>query len=484
MNMLVSGSALLLACAALFAYDWITFRQSLIERLSIEAQIIGTNSISALLFSDPDSATQTLFALKASPHISSAAIYTPEGQPFAEYRRDAQSRNVMLPVIPSDQTQVQSFQGGQLGLTRLIVSEGKPAGIVYIQSDLQEINDRLVRYMGIVAAVLIVSLLAAFVISFISKQAISVPIAHLAEIARVVSREKNYSLRATASGRGELRILTDSFNGMLAQIQERDAALEKGRSEMEQRVHERTAQLAAANKELEAFSYSVSHDLGAPLRHIDGFSTILAEKYGPKLDPAAQRYLNHVREGAKNMGMLIDDLLQMARLGRQELTRQPTDVNRLVNEVIAELQADLSGRSIAWNLANLPTIDCDPSLMKVVFSNLLSNAVKYTRHTQSAVIEVNHVTQNGSVIIFVRDNGAGFEQQYAHKLFGVFQRLHRSEDFEGTGVGLATVQRIIHKHGGQVWAQGEVNKGATFSFTLTPVHDEPVNQKDRQETNV
>ena len=468
MNMLVSGSALLFAFAVLFAYDWITSRQSIVQNLSIQANIVGANSLSSLLFNDPKSAGDTLSALKASPHISTAAIYTAKGEPFAVYRRDPEGGGLILPSIPSGQTQVEVFAGGRVGITRLIQSEGKPAGIVYLESDLQEINDRLVRYTGIMGAVLFISLTAALLISSVSKRSISEPLAQLAETAQIVSRERNYSVRAKTTERGgELGLLVKSFNEMLAQIQRRDADLEMAREELEQHVADRTAQLEAANKELEAFSYSVSHDLRAPLRHIDGFSAILADKYGATMDPTARRYLNHVREGARNMGMLIDDLLKMGRIGRQELVRQPTDLNGLVQEVIRELQSDLKDRQIEWRISRLPTVDCDPGLMKVVLTNLLSNAVKYSRNTASPVIEVNQVMQDGVPLIFVRDNGAGFDQKYAHKLFGVFQRLHRPEDFEGTGVGLATVQRIINKHGGRIWAEGELNKGATFSFTLS-----------------
>ncbi len=253
---------------------------------------------------------------------------------------------------------------------------------------------------------------------------------------------------------------------MLSQIQERDAALQKAHDELEHRVQERTTQLGAANKELEAFSYSVAHDLRAPLRQIDGFSQILADQCGPQLDLTAQRYLKLVRDGARNMGQLVDDLLNMARIGRQELVRKPTDLNLLLQSALRDLQPEWQGRQVDWRIGNLHTVECDPGLMKLVFVNLLSNAVKYTRRLECAAIEVGQIMLDGAPVVFVRDNGAGFEQQYAHKLFGVFQRLHRTEDFEGTGVGLATVHRIIQKHGGQIWAEAEVNKGATFFFSL------------------
>ena len=225
-------------------------------------------------------------------------------------------------------------------------------------------------------------------------------------------------------------------------------------------------ELRAANKELEAFSYSVSHDLRAPLRHINGFAKILEEEYAGKLDDGGRQYLRMVSDGAQKMGALVDDLLGLARVGRQELSRTPADLGKLVEEVICDLKAECADRNIRWRIRPLPVVECDAGLMKQVFVNLLSNAVKYTRPREQAVIEVGESSQNNERIIFVRDNGVGFDMKYAAKLFEVFQRLHRTEDFEGTGVGLATVQRIIKKHGGRVWAQAQPGKGTTFFFTL------------------
>jgi PAS domain S-box-containing protein len=242
--------------------------------------------------------------------------------------------------------------------------------------------------------------------------------------------------------------------------------IRKLNEELEIRVAERTAELAEANKELEAFTYSVAHDLRAPLRHIQGFSKALLEDFGTGISPAAKDYVHDIVQGTQRMGQLVDDLLSLARIGRQELRIQVTALNSLVEEVLRDLKKDTHGREIHWQVGELPFAGCDPGLMKQVFFNLLSNAVKYTAPRKSAVIEVGQTNVEGRSVIFVRDNGVGFNMKYADKLFGVFQRLHRKEDFEGTGVGLATVQRIIHKHGGRIWAEAEIDKGATFSFIL------------------
>jgi len=237
--------------------------------------------------------------------------------------------------------------------------------------------------------------------------------------------------------------------------------------ELEHRVFERTAQLQTANQELEAFSYSVSHDLRAPLRHISGFSRMLMEEFGATLDPTAQHYLDRIQSGTQKMGLLVDELLNLARVGRHALSLKQSRLNSLVAEVIAILQPESEGREVEWKIADLPEVECDPVLTKQVFQNLLANALKFSRPRARAVIEVSSKDENGQPVFMVRDNGLGFSMKYVDKLFGVFQRLHRAEDFEGTGIGLATVQRIVHKHGGRVWAEGELEKGAAFYFTLS-----------------
>jgi light-regulated signal transduction histidine kinase (bacteriophytochrome) len=236
--------------------------------------------------------------------------------------------------------------------------------------------------------------------------------------------------------------------------------------DLERRVAERTAELEAANRELESFSYTVSHDLRAPLRTLDGFSDALLEDYGPQLPAEARDYLATIRRGAQRMGALIDDLLAFSRLSRKPLTKQSVNMEALVQGALEELGPERTGRKIEFLNGALPATQGDPALLKQVWMNLLSNAIKYSRQAEQARIEIGSLAEPGAKVYFVRDNGAGFDMKYADKLFGVFQRLHRADEFEGTGIGLATVQRIVHRHGGRVWAEAQPDQGATFYFTL------------------
>jgi signal transduction histidine kinase len=242
--------------------------------------------------------------------------------------------------------------------------------------------------------------------------------------------------------------------------------IEHMKNELEIRVAERTRQLEMSNKELEAFSYSVSHDLRAPLRAVDGFSQALLEDFGPAIPLEGLRQLNVIRSSTQKMGQLIDDLLTFSRLSRQPLALRPVDTQALVSSVLSDMKGQLAGRDVKITVGTLPPCQSDPSLLRQVWVNLLSNAVKYTAKCEHAVVDVGFLAQEGESIFFVRDNGTGFDMRYAGKLFGVFQRLHRSEDYEGTGVGLAIVQRIVHRHEGRVWADAAVGVGATFFFTL------------------
>ena len=300
-------------------------------------------------------------------------------------------------------------------------------------------------------------LLIAVAIGLVTTRRITTPLRAVTEAAEAVAESRQH-VHVRIDRDDEIGSLADSFNTMAQRV-------ELARADLELRVETRTSELLAANRELEAFSYSVSHDLRAPLRAIAGFVQILEEDHGASLDPEARRHLERVKLNARRMGQLIDDLLAFSRIGRTTMQRQSVDLTTLATTAAQDAIA-ASGRSIDLSVSPLPPCYGEPALLNQVFVNLISNAIKFTAAAPKPSITIGASTNDGETVYFVRDNGAGFDERYAEKLFGVFQRLHRNDEFEGTGVGLAIVHRIITRHGGRIWAEGKLNGGATFYFTL------------------
>jgi len=340
------------------------------------------------------------------------------------------------------------------------------------------------RMLAIMAGASVVSLIIAFYFS----RSISNPIAELTKGVEIIGRG-DLGHKVAIGTRDEIGTLANAFNRMVSnlkrvtasrdelekEIAERKRAereVEKHRRHLEDMVRERTAELTEAIEELEAFAYSVSHDLRAPLRAIDGFSQMLVEDYGDKLDAEGHRLLAVVQHSAKDMGQLIDDLLAFSRLGRTGMKVATVNMDELARRVIEDLRHEVPGRHVQLNVDTLPATAGDQAMIRQVFANLLTNAIKFTRPREYAVIEVGAMVDGSQNTYFVKDNGVGFDMKYADKLFQVFQRLHSTDEFEGTGIGLALVQRVITRHGGRVWAEGEVDKGATFCFALPVISDQ------------
>jgi signal transduction histidine kinase len=317
--------------------------------------------------------------------------------------------------------------------------------------------DRFLRRMAVIGLVLLaIGVASAWALS----RSITRPLHSLKEAASSIAGG-DYSQLVEVRTHDEVGALATAFNTMVVRVRDSEHGLE-------QRVQQRTAQLEAANKELEAFSYSVSHDLRAPLRHIHGFTGLLEKRTSSTLDAEGRRYLTTIAEAATQMGRLVDDLLAFSRMGRAEMQTTRVSLEQLVDEVRRDLESETEGRVIHWDNGSLSEVQGDRAMLRLVLMNLISNALKYTRTRTEACIELG-TTTNGhpsQTEFFIRDNGVGFDMRYVDKLFGVFQRLHSADDFEGTGIGLANVQRIIHRHGGRTWAEGVVGGGATFYFSL------------------
>ena len=462
-SVLSSVTALLSASAAFLAYDVHTFRQFLTRRIATEAEIIAFNSVSPILFKDAEAATAILNGLKAEPSVRGAAILDLGGAPFASYSREGTSTRLEAAAgLP--------LTSQQFGPQGLLVSvpirfEGRPIGRLLINAEPRELRARLWRYAGIVAIVLACSFVLALAISRVVEKTIAGPVLDLAATARRVSDDKDYTVRARPAGGDEIGVLVSTFNAMLDRIEGQNSDLEQARTELEKRVELRTRELAASNKELEAFSYSVSHDLRAPLRAIDGFSKALLDHSVGSLDEKGRHYLQRVRAGTRRMSDLIDDMLGLARISRKDLARQRIDLSAIAGRVATELAGRHGGHPVHVVVEPGLTATGDSGLVEVLLENLMGNAWKFSSRKDDPRVQVGRADGDGRVF-YVRDNGAGFDMAYADKLFGAFQRLHSDSEFEGTGIGLATVQRIVNRHGGRVWAEGEPGKGAAFYFTL------------------
>jgi signal transduction histidine kinase len=468
MNLLVSGTSLLLACLALGAYDLVTFHGAMVRSLSTETRVAGVNLTSALVFDDAAAAARTVEAFAASPEVIAAGAYARDGRLLAGYGPVA----AVAPPLEAGTGEVRVVTARRIAVTQPVVIDGERVGIIALEGGLGPLYRRAGQYLALVVVVLAASLVAAWLVSRAAQRAISGPVADVAAVARRVSRDEDYSMRADAGGAASLEIATlvEAFNDMLARIQRRDAALAEARDVLEDRVRQRTAELQAMNHELESFSYSVSHDLRAPLRHVTGFAGLLSQHAGGALDDTGRRYLKTIIDAASRMGRLIDDLLAFSRMGRASLTLREVDLGQLVREATSEIAPELAGRQVELEVGPLPQVYADPALIRPVLVNLLSNAVKYTATRAVARIDVGAHESDGEVVVHVRDNGVGFEMQYAHKLFSLFQRLHHADEFEGTGVGLANVRRIVLRHGGRTWAEGQPGVGATFYFSLPVAH--------------
>ena len=475
--LLVSSLVLLLTSAAFVTYEVLAIRRTTLKNLSTLGRVIAANSTASLAFANQADAREILSALRAEPHVVAAGLYDKDGRLFSRYPANLPAD--ALPGVP-ERDGYRFEQGYVIGLEPVAETDNPRLGTLYLKSDMQAVSRTLRLSAAIGLGVMAISLLTAYFLAAVLQRRVSDPILALAETAVAVSTRQDYSVRAPKLGADELGTLTDAFNLMLGRIEDQNRELRHYATELEQRVADRTheleernealrrnaAELLAANSELDAFAYSVSHDLRAPLRSIDGFSQVLLEDYGTQLDESGRDSLQRVRTASQRMATLIDDLLKLARVTRGEMRTEVVDLSKVAGEIVAELERSTPERQVEFAIAQGLEARGDPRLLRVVLDNLLRNSWKYTAKQPRARVEFAAAQENGERVFMVRDNGAGFDMQYADKLFGVFQRLHTAAEFEGTGVGLATVRRIITRHGGRIWAESAVDRGATFYFTL------------------
>lgn len=475
-----SSAALLMAGAATIIYERLTFPRNLAQNLASLADVVGNNSAAAILFNDETAAAETLQGLRATPSIMMAQVYRKDGSVLASYLRTGET---MATLSPTQSTFSQeTITADHVDVFRPIFFGAERVGGIVLRSDLTEVKARLAAYAQTWLAVFLVSLLGALGVAALLQRVVSLPILSLAGIARGISNEHDYSQRAVKETSDEIGALVDGFNEMLTQIQARDGALTQAQAELEKRVRElqreiaerqraeqglaaKTVELQRSNAELEQFAYVASHDLQEPLRMITSYTQLLAKRYHDKLDETAAEFIGYAVDGAKRMQGLINDLLAYSRVGTKGKPFALAQCDKILMDTIASLKVAIEESGAKVCHESLPTVIADEVQLGQLFQNLIGNGIKYRRE---GPLEIHVACKpEGSHWLFsVRDNGIGIEPQYHERIFTIFQRLHAKEQYPGSGIGLAICRKIVERHGGKIWVESELGKGATFYFTL------------------
>ncbi len=439
-SLLAPAVALILGVTVSGVAGWWIVREA---RASAASEIAAAAALASTAIRGGSAPAEVLGALEAVPAVSSARLHRASGDLVAEYARPAAPQGLAARFAPPEVTCSGIALAG--GIPAQLCIESSPAAVapaVRIALTLLGVTTVAAVVLGLIAARLLA-------------RASGASIDHITEVIDKASRERAYSLRVDPAKVAQKR-LAASVNDLLAQIQERDVTLRRRATEIE-----------AVNKDLESFAYSVSHDLRAPLGSVDGFAQAIELDHADKLDETAREYLGWIREGCRQMRDLIDGMLQMSRLTKVEVQRETVDLSSIAHSVATSLQQANPARAVTFDIRDGIRTIGDERLLRAVLENLMANAWKFTRDRADARIEFG--AANGAY--YVRDNGAGFDQAHADKMFRPFQRLHSMREFEGTGIGLATVQKIVERHGGRAWAEGEVGRGATIFFTTASTPD-------------
>lgn len=467
--MIATGGALLLAGAGLLTLDYFRFRREMVADLTTLAEIVAQNSTAPLSFHDPVAVEETLAALRAKPSVLGAAVYDEREILFARWAREGAKPD----FPPGPGPEGYELRQGALSLFEPVILDGDRIGTVYLESSLSEVSKRLRFRFLTMAAVFLVSALAALALSSGLQGLISKPVLHLAETARAVSERNDYSLRAEKESADELGRLVDAFNQMLSQIEERDTELQSAKDDLEHRVQARTRELRTANdelqqsnRELDDFAYIASHDLKEPLRGIHNYSMFLLEDYADKLDADGKSKLETLMRLTRRMEVLIDSLLQYSRLGRIDLAMDRVDLDEVVAEVLENLDVNLKAEQVeVITPRRLPRVVCDRVQVGEIFHNLIVNGVKYNDNPRKR-IEIGYA-EGQPPVFFVRDNGIGIPDKHYDAIFRIFKRLHARDKYGGgTGAGLTIVKKIVERHNGSIWVESVPGEGTTFYFTL------------------
>lgn len=447
-------------------YDDLNYKKQLKQELNLIGSMLADRSNAALVFADTGLLQDNVNSLKLHDSIELGCIYDVENSVLSSFSRNQKLTCPEAPVVSEG-----VFTDDYFHLAQAIILDGDKIGALYIRSNLDELNRHFKDYVATTIVVALFVVVTLLLISTLLQRIVSTPLLHLAETATNIATQSDFSIRAPQESEDEIGQLVLAFNAMIEKIESQNKEILKSYENLEQLVEVRTAELKTANTELEAFSYSVSHDLRQPLRAIDGFSEAILEDCGDQLDEVAHDYFARVRAASQRMGHLIDSMLTLSRVTRHNLAKTEVDMTSLAESIVEHLKEQHPDRNIEVDIEKDMKVLGDEQLINIALSNLIGNAWKYTSKRELAKIQFASRVLDSNQIFFVKDNGAGFDMKYVDRLFTAFNRLHSPAEFEGSGIGLATVYRVINRHHGRIWAESVADEGSTFFFEL-PKKDE------------